>query len=34
MDSFSSDHYDKKIDFELKKKELAEKYGAYFWSDE
>jgi hypothetical protein len=30
MDSFSNDHYDKKIDIELKKKELAEKYGAYF----
>jgi len=31
MENFSNDHYcDKKIDVELKKKELAEKYGAYF----
>lgn len=30
MESFSDDYYNKKIDVELKKKELAEKYGAHF----
>lgn len=30
MDSFSDDYYDKKIDIELKKKELEKKYGAHF----
>lgn len=30
MESFSDDYYNKKIDLELKKKELAEKYGAKF----